>query len=255
MVWRLVANEDLASSILAIRTGGEVGSTPTQGSYLGNAVRSLSVYRRDAPVCSHSLVDRMLGFHPGERSSILRGSTSFVGVSPSGLAALSDSVNVGSIPSTPAVLFGCPMVGSWPLNPAMTVRFCPSELCTVTRRGRGSPVSGVRRVRVPYSAPCPVLLAARQPDSQSGNIGSIPVRDATFWKAKWQWCHTGFEYRRSARVGVRLLRLPPLHLEDEPIKDRACLLNSADAKASGEHALRLPPIRGVAYRSGATFGT
>ena len=196
-------------------------------------------------------------FTQASAGSIPRGSASSFRVHLAAKMTVSDTVHVGSSPAPGASSHSgiVQWLGQRLLMPPIGVRVPVPEPCTVTRRGRGSPVSGVRRVRVPYSAPCPVLLAARQSDSQSGNIGSIPVRDATFWKAKWQWCHTGFEYRRSARVGVRLLRLPPLHLEDEPIKDRACLLNSADAKASGEHALRLPPIRGVAYRSGATFGT
>ena len=41
------------------------------------------------------------------------------------------------------------------------------------------------------------------------------------------------------RLGFESLALR--YLEDEPIKDRTCLLNRVDAQASGEHVLRLPP--------------
>lgn len=69
---------------------------------------------------------------------------------------------------------------------------------------------------------------------------------------RWACLENSARPARGVGIDTSALR----YLEDELIKDQTCLLNRVGAKASGEHALRLPPVsRGVAYRSGACFGS
>lgn len=91
-----------------------------------------------------------LAFEPGDDSSILSIRAS-LGSCASGKLLACHAIEAGSIPVGPA-------------NLGATGQRLVALL--------------VNLVVVPGL--CPVLLAARQPDSQSGNIGSIPIRDAKY---------------------------------------------------------------------------
>lgn len=68
-----------------------------------------------------------------------------------------------------------------------------------------------RRVRFPSEAPNAFVPIVYRPGRWVLNPESrvqLPV--GTPRKVKWQRCHTGFEYRRCASTGVRLLLLPPM---------------------------------------------